>query len=100
MSAIRLLSCSNAEYRYRLHGREELLPLRPNHYWNGEVGGGISSLSYPEVAGRGLRRVTYMFRGELWTGLYRREAGRFVQCASYTTGVEDTTTPTFWRRER
>lgn len=78
-----LLSTSDGVYRYRLNGRVEELPLRPNHYWNGEVGGGISSLSYPEVVGRGRRRVTYVFRGRTWVGLYRLEFGCFHLSASY-----------------
>jgi hypothetical protein len=81
---MKILSTSQGVYRYRLHGRVEELPLRPNHYWNGEVGGGISSLSYPEVVRRGVRRVTYVFKGRTWVGLYRREAdGRFHLSASY-----------------
>ena len=84
MSTLRLLSTSDGVYRYRLNGRVESLPLRPNHYWNGRPGGGISSLSYPEVAGRNLRRITYVYDGRTWVGIYRREAGAFVQCASYT----------------
>ena len=84
MSNIRLLSTSDGVYRYRLNGREESLPLRPNHYWNGEVGGGISSLSYPEVIRRNRRRITYVFRGVTWVSLYQREAdGTFHLSASY-----------------
>jgi hypothetical protein len=84
MSAIRLLSTSDGVYRYRLNGREESLPLRPNHYWNGEVGGGISSLSYPEVIGRNRRRITYVYGGRTWVGLYRREVdGQFALTSSY-----------------
>lgn len=85
---LRLLSTSDGVYRYRLHGRVESLPLRPNHYWNGEVGGGISSLSYPEVIGRGRRRITYVFKGQTWVGLYRREGDEFTLHASYVTASE------------
>ena len=83
MSTLRLLSTSDGVYRYRLNGREESLPLRPNHYWNGRPGGDISSLSYPEVVEHNLRRVTYVYDGRTWVGLYRREGGAFTLAASY-----------------
>jgi len=81
MSTIRLLSTSGGDYRYRLHGRVEVLPLRPNHFW-GE--GGISSLSYPEVIRRGRRRITYVYKGRTWVGLYAREGGVFALTSSYS----------------
>lgn len=81
--AIRLISTSDAEYVYRLHGKLEMLPLRPNHYYGG---GGVSSLSYPQVTGRGRRRITYVYNGTTWVSLYRRNAdGCFELTASYGT---------------
>lgn len=86
MSAVSLrgLSCSDGNYRYRLHGRVESLPLRPNHFWSQTPGGGISSLSYPTVPKRGYRRITYVFKGETWTATYKsRGKGVFECVASY-----------------
>lgn len=82
--SVRALSCSDGNYRYRMNGRVESLPLRANHFWNGEVGGGISSLSYPSVPKRGFRRVTYIFKGETWVGMYRKTRDGFECVASYT----------------
>lgn len=91
MSAVSLrgLSMSDGIYRYRLNGRVESLPLRPNHFWNGEVGGGISSLSYPVIPARGYRRVSYVFKGQTWVATYRRYGARGFECvASYVPNAD------------
>ena len=80
----------NGVYTYKMNGKLERLPLRANHYWaespemSNVAGSALSSLSLPSIPRRGVRRISYVFRGEVWVTEYMKVGGHWKIVSSLT----------------